>query len=80
MGTHLSIPAVVATAAEEEIVIVIQINGKVRSRISVPVDEEESSIKTQAHADEKIAAMLAGKKIIKEIYVPKKLLNIVVQG
>ena len=69
-----------SVAAEEEIVIVIQINGKVRSRISVPVDEEESSIKTQAHADEKIAAMLAGKKIIKEIYVPKKLLNIVVQG
>ena len=67
-------------AAEEEIVIVIQINGKVRSRISVPIDEEEASIKAQAHADEKIAGMLAGKKIVKEIYVPKKLLNIVVQG
>ena len=66
-------------AAEEEIVIVIQINGKVRSRISVPIDEEEASIKAQAHADEKIAGMLAGKKIVKEIYVPKKLLNIVVQ-
>ncbi len=67
-------------AAEEEIVIVIQINGKVRSRISVPIDEEEAAIKAQAHADEKIAGMLTGKKIVKEIYVPKKLLNIVVQG
>jgi len=67
-------------AAEEEIVIVIQINGKVRSRISVPSDEEEAAIKAQAHGDEKIAAMLAGKRIVKEIYVPKKLLNIVVQG
>jgi len=68
-----------SVAAEEEIVIVIQINGKVRSRISVPIDEEEDSIKAQAHADEKIAGMLTGKKIVKEIYVPKKLLNIVVQ-
>ncbi|MBP8980576.1 MAG: leucine--tRNA ligase [Syntrophobacterales bacterium] len=68
-----------SVAAEEEIVIVIQINGKVRSRISVPIDEEEDSIKAQAHADEKIAGMLAGKKIVKEIYVPKKLLNIVVR-
>ncbi|MDI9571348.1 MAG: leucine--tRNA ligase [Pseudomonadota bacterium] len=67
-------------AAEEEIVIVIQINGKVRSRISVPIDEEEAAIKAQAHADERISGMLAGKEIVKEIYVPKKLLNIVVKN
>jgi leucyl-tRNA synthetase len=65
-------------ASEEVITIVIQINGKVRSRISVPADEEEEQIKDRARTDEKIAWQLAGKKIVKEIYVPKKLVNIVI--
>ena len=69
-----------SVATEEEITIVIQINGKVRGRISVPIDEEEESIKSLARADEKIVKMLEGKKVLKEIYVPRKLLNIVVQG
>ncbi len=69
-----------AVASEEVITIVIQINGKVRSRISVPADEEGEQIKTLARTDERIAAQLAGKKIVKEVYVPKKLVNIVVQG
>ncbi|MEI7637541.1 MAG: leucine--tRNA ligase [Syntrophus sp. (in: bacteria)] len=64
---------------EEEITIVIQINGKVRGRISVPIDEEEESIKSLARADEKIVKMIEGKTVIKEIYVPRKLLNIVVK-
>jgi len=51
----------------------------VRSRITVPADEEEGSIKAQALADEKIARQIAGKKVVKEIYVPKKLVNIVVR-
>jgi len=66
-------------ATEEEITIVIQINGKVRGRISVPIDEEEESIKSLARADEKIVKMIAGKTVLKEIYVPRKLLNIVVR-
>ena len=69
-----------AVASEEEITIVIQINGKVRSRISVPADEEGEQIKALALADERIAAQIAGKKIVKEVYVPKKLVNIVVPG
>ena len=69
-----------SVVTEEEITIVIQINGKVRGRISVPIDEEEESIKSLARADEKIVKMLEGKKVLKEIYVPRKLLNIVVQG
>ena len=44
-----------AVASEEEITIVIQINGKVRSRISVPADEEGEQIKALARADERIA-------------------------
>lgn len=67
-------------ASEEQITIVIQINGKVRSRIFVPVDEEVEQIKALALADEKIAGLIAGKDILREIYVPKKLLNIVVKG
>jgi leucyl-tRNA synthetase len=68
-----------AVASEEVITIVIQINGKVRSRISVPADEEEGQIKALARSDEKIARQLAGKAVVKEVYVPKKLVNIVVR-
>jgi leucyl-tRNA synthetase len=69
-----------AVATEEEITIVIQINGKVRSRISVPADEEEDRIKALAREDEKIARQIEGKRIVKEVYVPKRLVNIVVAG
>jgi leucyl-tRNA synthetase len=68
-----------AVASEEVITIVIQINGKVRSRISVPADEEGEQITALARADERIAAQIAGKTIVKEVYVPKKLVNIVVR-
>jgi leucyl-tRNA synthetase len=67
-----------AVASEEEITIVIQINGKVRSRIRVPADEEGEKIKTLALADERIANLTAGKQVVKVVYVPKKLVNIVV--
>jgi len=66
-------------ASEEEITIVIQINGKVRSRISVPADEDGERIKTLALADEKIMRQIAGKNVVKEVYVPKRLVNIVVK-
>ena len=69
-----------AVASEEEITIVIQINGKVRNRISVPADEEGERIKALALADERIASLTMGKKIVKVVYVPKKLVNIVLQG
>ncbi len=69
-----------AVASEEEITIVIQINGKVRSRITVPADEEGEQIKALALADERIARQIEGKKVLKEVYVPKKLVNIVVAG
>jgi leucyl-tRNA synthetase len=66
-----------AIASEEEMTIVIQINGKLRSRMTVPVDEEEEKIKAGALADEKIKSMITGMSIKKVIYVPKKLVNIV---
>jgi leucyl-tRNA synthetase len=67
-----------AIASEEEMTIVVQINGKLRSRMTVAVDEDPEKIKTDALADEKIKSMTAGTQIKKVIYVPKKLVNIVV--
>jgi leucyl-tRNA synthetase len=68
-----------AIASEEEMTIVIQINGKLRSRMTVPVDEDGEKIKADAQADEKIVAMLKDATIVKVIYVPKKLVNIVIK-
>ena len=67
-----------AIASEEEMTIVVQINGKLRSRMTVAVDEDPEKIKANALADEKIKSMTEGMKIAKVIYVPKKLVNIVV--
>ena len=66
-----------AIASENEMTIVLQINGKLRSRMTVPVDEPEEKIKADALADEKILAFLGNSKVVKVIYVPKKLVNIV---
>lgn len=69
-----------AIAAEEQITVVLQVNGKLRSRIEVPADEKEEKIKELALADEKIVKFIEGKQIIKVVYVPKKLVNIVIKG
>jgi leucyl-tRNA synthetase len=65
-------------AADEELLIVVQVNGKLRGRITVPVDASEESIKAGALADEKVMAFLEGRAPRKIIYIPGKLLNIVV--
>jgi len=57
----------------------VQVNGKVRSRVRVPADADQALVEQHAFADEKIKAAIAGKKILKIIYVPGKLLNLVVQ-
>jgi leucyl-tRNA synthetase len=66
-------------ASEEEITIVLQVNGKVRSRIQVSADESDDTIKDIARNDERIQKFIGDKAILKEIYVPKKLVNIVVK-
>ena len=68
-----------AVAAEEEITIVVQVNGKVRSRIQVAADESDEKIKGLALNDEKIKQFIGDKEIVKKIYVPKKLVNIVIK-
>jgi leucyl-tRNA synthetase len=68
-----------ALAAEDEIEIPVQVNGKLRGLVRVPADASEDQIKQAALADEKVKAALAGKQTLKLIVVPKKLVNIVVK-
>jgi leucyl-tRNA synthetase len=68
-----------ALAKEEEIEIPVQINGKLRSRIVVSADATEKTVLERALADEKIQALIAGKQVVRKIYVPGKLVNIVMQ-
>ena len=62
---------------ENSVEIVLQIMGKVRSRITVPVDISKEDAIALAKQDERIAQAIEGKEIKKEIYVPGKLVNIV---
>lgn len=62
---------------ENTVEIVLQVMGKVRSRMTVAVDMPKDEVIALAKADEKIAELIAGKEIKKEIYVPGKLVNIV---
>ena len=59
--------------------IAIQVNGKLKSRITLQVDMPESEALAAAKSDEKISAAIAGMAIVKEIYVKNKLINIVVK-
>ena len=62
---------------ENDAEIVIQIMGKVRAKITVPVDMAKDDVLAEAKAEPKIAELLEGKEIKKEIYVPGKLVNFV---
>ena len=57
----------------------MQINGKLRSLVVVPADATEDQVKHAALAVEKVKVAIAGKQTVNTIYVPKKLLNIVVR-
>jgi len=65
---------------QDAIELVVQVNGKLRSRVSVPVDASEDRVRELALADEAVQRHVAGKEIRKVIYVPGKLINIVVAG
>ncbi len=62
---------------DEELLVVVQVNGKLRSKLTVAADTGEDELKTLALADEKIATFLAGLTVRKVICVPGKLVNIV---
>jgi len=62
----------------DEILIVLQVNGKVRSRINIPSDLSEEDVKQAALENERIQQFISGKEVRRVIVVPKKLVNIVV--
>jgi len=68
-----------ALAKEEELEIPVQVDGKLRSRVVVSADAGEEMILERALADEKVRAAIASKQVIKKIYVPGKLVNVVVK-
>ncbi|MGA8541693.1 MAG: class I tRNA ligase family protein, partial [Terriglobales bacterium] len=68
-----------ALAAEDEIEIPVQVNGKLRGLVVVPAAATEDQIKEAALVDQKVRAAIAGKQLAKIIVVPKKLVNIVVR-
>jgi leucyl-tRNA synthetase len=64
-------------AAEDELEMPVQVNGKLRARIRVAVGASEEEILAKAQAEEKVVQHLAGKEIVKVVVVPQKLINIV---
>jgi len=67
-----------AAIVEDEVIVVVQINGKLRGRVTVPSGSGEEEVRSAALGDEKIRTYTEGKTVRKIIYVPGKLLNIVV--
>ena len=68
-----------AKCADSTVEIAVQVNGKIKARISVAADISAPDAIASAKADGAVAAAIDGKNIIKELYVPKKLVNIVVK-
>ena len=69
-----------AALEEEQLLIVVQVNGKIRSKITVPADVTQERIETEALADPKVMGFLNGKKVQRIVHVPRRLVNIVVEG
>ncbi|MDV3164281.1 MAG: leucine--tRNA ligase [Pigeon pea little leaf phytoplasma] len=68
----------VSVLEEKEVVIVIQINGKIKSKLLISLDTDKSEILKIIEKDEKILSFIKNKKIINTIYIKNKLLNIVI--
>jgi leucyl-tRNA synthetase len=66
-------------AADDEVEIAVQVNGKVRERLLLPPDAPEDVARERAAASANVAQHIEGKEIVRVIYVPNRLLNIVVR-
>jgi leucyl-tRNA synthetase len=64
---------------EDTVSIAVQVNGKLRGTIDVPMDSDEQQVKASVYTDERITKYTEGKTIVKEIFVKNKILNIVVK-
>jgi leucyl-tRNA synthetase len=69
-----------ALARDDTIEVPVQINGKVRSKLSVPADTDGKALEAAARADTRIAELLTGKQVIKAVVVPGRLVNFVIKG
>ena len=69
-----------AKCKDDVIEIVVQVNGKVRTKLCVAADIQKDDAIALAKAEDRIAAEINGKNVVKEIYVPGKLVNIVIKG
>jgi leucyl-tRNA synthetase len=65
---------------EEKLLIVVQVNGKLRGKITVPANVTRERIEAEVLADPKVTGFLNGKKIQRMVHVPRRLVNIVVEG
>ena len=68
-----------AKTVDDTIEVGVQVNGKVRAAVSIPAGCDKDTAMTAAKANARVASFLEGKKIVKEIYVPGKIINIVVK-
>ena len=66
-----------AGLVEDSVNIAVQVNGKLRSSIQMPIDSEQENVKQIVFKDEKVLKHINGKSIVKEIYVKNKIYNIV---
>jgi leucyl-tRNA synthetase len=67
-----------AIAAEDRLTLVVQVNGKLRGRLSIAIDEDDETVKKRALEDENVKRFLEGKEIVRVVVVPKRLVNVVV--
>ena len=67
-----------ALAKESQVEVAVQINGKVRTRVTVPADVDAKGLEAAALADEKVKELIGDKKVRKVIAVPGRLVNIVI--
>jgi leucyl-tRNA synthetase len=69
-----------ALMIEDVVTIVIQVNGKLRGQVEVPNPPEKDVVLAAIRENAKVQQWISGKEVVKEIYVPGKLVNIVVKG
>ena len=74
-----TLKSVEAKTVDSSIEVGVQVNGKLRGTVMLALDEDKDSALEKAKASEKVAEFIEGKQIVKEIYVPKKIINIVVK-
>jgi leucyl-tRNA synthetase len=68
-----------ALAADAVVTVVVQVNGKLRDRLEVPVDADRDDVLARAREAQNTRRFLDGKQVVKEVYVPGKLVNFVVR-